>query len=209
MGATTSAEPPLPTGVTMDTVSGDVFRAFMRTMRLHGQLMIRMLAEQGSHPGQAICLRILANDDGLSQRDLAERLHLSRPTVTSMLQRLERSGSIERRVDEEDQRITRVHLTADGRRQEEELRASLAEYAGRILDPLPEPDRRDLARLLDAMADNLQVALSERTDAPHEVDMGSMHHAARGPRAVRHPKARAAAAASHAGSVRRAGEALT
>ena len=42
-------------------------------------------------------------------------LHLSRPSVTAMLQALEKSGAIERRSDERDQRLTRVYLTDEGR----------------------------------------------------------------------------------------------
>jgi DNA-binding MarR family transcriptional regulator len=164
-------DPPTIAGV--DPLSSAVFRALMRTFRLHGQLMIRILADEGAHPGQAICLRILATHDGISQRDLAEILHLSRPTVTSMLQRLERAGAITRHADEADQRLTRVYLTDAGRRLEEDLRVVLATYSRSVLDPIDAADRRELERLLGLVADNIAAALAARGEVAHHA---AAHH---------------------------------
>jgi DNA-binding MarR family transcriptional regulator len=157
-------DPPTRPSEGVDPLSFAVFQEFRRAVRAHGQLMLRILAEEGTHPGQAFCLRMLARHDGLSQRDLAESLHLSRPTVTAMLQRMEKSGTIERHSDPDDQRVTRVHLTEDGRRLEVHLRSALAAYSGRVLDPIPARDRAELQRLLGVMADNMTAALDERVD---------------------------------------------
>jgi DNA-binding MarR family transcriptional regulator len=137
----------------LDPLSKRVHEAFMRALAAHRQLMFRVLADEGAHPGQALCLRMLAERDGISQRELAGSLHLSAPTVTAMLQRMEKAGTIERRPDAADQRITRVHLTAVGRACERDLRAILGRAIGEVLDPIPEPDRRELERLLGVMAD--------------------------------------------------------
>jgi DNA-binding MarR family transcriptional regulator len=131
----------------------------MRALAAHRQLMFRVLAGEDAHPGQALCLRMLAERDDISQRELARSLHLSAPTVTAMLQRMERAGTIVRRPDAEDQRITRVHLTPVGRARERDLRAILGRAIGGILDPIPEPDRRELERLLGVMADRATEAL--------------------------------------------------
>jgi len=131
----------------------------MRVLAAHRQLMFRVLAEENAHPGQALCLRMLAERDDISQRELGRALHLAAPTVTSMVQRMERSGTIERRPDAADQRITRVHLTAAGRARERELRAILGRTIGGVLDPIPEGDRRELERLLGVMADRAAGAL--------------------------------------------------
>lgn len=139
-------------------------QALMRTLHLQRQLMQRLLAEIDSpetHPGQAMCLRALAANDGIAQRDLAEMLHVSRPTVTHMLQRMEAKGTIERRVDPRDQRLTRVHLTPDGQRLEAHLRVVFAEYVRQTFGLLPESDRRELERLLRALSENAERALHE------------------------------------------------
>jgi len=143
----------------LDPLSMRVYGAFMRVLAAHRQLMFRVLAEEHAHPGQALCLRMLAEGDGISQRELACGLHLSAPTVTAMLQRMEKAGTIERRPDATDQRVTRVHLTAGGRARERDLRAVLGRAIGGVLDPIPETDRLELERLLGIMADRAVGAL--------------------------------------------------
>jgi DNA-binding MarR family transcriptional regulator len=78
-----------------------------------------------------------------------------------MLKRMEAHGTISREADPEDQRVARVRLTAAGREQERRLRAILGERLGEVLDPLPEVDRDELARLLDALAERMAAALGE------------------------------------------------
>ena len=65
----------------VDELSTRVFRAFMNALRLHRQLMLAALTELDTHPGQAICLRFLSANDGITQRDLADALHLAGAVV--------------------------------------------------------------------------------------------------------------------------------
>jgi DNA-binding MarR family transcriptional regulator len=142
----------------VDELSAQVFRAFHATLRLHKQLMTRTLAAHGTHPGQAFCLRLLAAHDGITQRDLADALHLSRPTVSKMLKGMERAGDIERRPDAADQRLTCVKLTSAGRAHEQDLRGVAADYVNETIGTLPEDDRRELARLLDDLGASISRA---------------------------------------------------
>ena len=149
----------------VDDLSADVFRAFINTLRLHRQLMRRTLGGHGTHPGQGICLHLIAAHGHSTQRDLADALHLSRPTVSKMLQAMERSGLVERRPDESDQRLTRVELTAAGRSLEEELRVVTARLVNETIGALPEDDRRELARLLGELAAVMRQAIGARAGA--------------------------------------------
>jgi DNA-binding MarR family transcriptional regulator len=151
----------------LDPVSAEVFNAFRRAMHLNKQLLGRIMAERGGHPGAAGVLRVLASHEGITQRDLAEILHLSRPTVTTMLQRLEQHGLVERWDDEADQRLTRIRLTDKGRTQAAEFGASFATYVDSTIGTMSETDRRELARLLGMLADSTAAALAKfETTAP-------------------------------------------
>ena len=146
--------------------SAAVFGAFMRAGRLHRLLMLRVLAEQRVPPGQAFGLRILAAHEGATQRELGDMLHLAAPTVTAMLKRMERSGTITREPDPADQRVTRVRLTPAGRDLERRLSTVLACRIGQLLDSMPEADRRDLARLLDDLAGRMAREIDEPPTDP-------------------------------------------
>ena len=49
-------------------------------------------------------------------RDIEQEFHLTHPTVSGLLSRLEKKGFIELRPDETDRRIKRIHLLEKGRR---------------------------------------------------------------------------------------------
>lgn len=149
----------------VDELSAQVFRAFLGTAKLHMHLMLRTLADSGTHPGQLMCLRLLSVNDGVSQRDLADMLHVARPTVTKMLQGMEKSGLVERRPDQADQRLTRVYLTAAGRRAAKEMGVVAAGYVNATIATLPEADRRELARLLEELGASITLAMEKQQEA--------------------------------------------
>jgi DNA-binding MarR family transcriptional regulator len=69
----------------------------------------------GLYRGQPPMLRALWEQEGLTHTELAKRLHVQPATITKMLQRMEKSGFVQRKSDPEDQRVSRVYLTAAGR----------------------------------------------------------------------------------------------
>jgi DNA-binding MarR family transcriptional regulator len=143
----------------MDPLAASVFAAFRRSTHVNRQLMVKLMAEKGGHPGAAMVLRVLAAHDGISQRDLAELLHVSRPNVTAILQKMEHAGLIERSNDEADQRLTRVSLTSEGRRRSEEFRSAFAAFVDTTIGAMSEADARMLVRLLDQLSDNAESTL--------------------------------------------------
>jgi DNA-binding MarR family transcriptional regulator len=161
----------------IDPVSADVFAAFRRTMHLNRQLLSRVMAEKGGHPGAAAVLRVLSAHDGISQRDLADALHLSRPTITAMLQKMEQHGVVERWDDEADQRLTRIRLTPKGHKQSEELGSSFTDYIDCTIGAMPEGERRELARLLGLLGDNVEAALKSHGAEPGPTNARSKEEA--------------------------------
>jgi MarR family transcriptional regulator, organic hydroperoxide resistance regulator len=144
--------PHLPPPADVDEATLEAFQALGRVFHLHRQAMQRRLSSPGAHHGELISLRLLAKTDGMSQRDLAEVLHLSRPRITSILQGLEKSGAVTRQQDVDDQRVTRVFLTPEGRRREMDNRAAFEEYINRTIGALGDADKLELARLLDQLS---------------------------------------------------------
>jgi MarR family transcriptional regulator, organic hydroperoxide resistance regulator len=149
----------------VDELSEQVFRAFLGTAKLHMHLMLRTLSANGAHPGQSMCLRLLSVNDGSAQRDLADMLHVARPTVTKMLQGMEKAGLVERRPDEADQRLTRVYLTAAGHSAAKEMGVVAAGYVNATIATLPEADRRELARLLEKLGASITRATETQREA--------------------------------------------
>src|SRR5512142_1840211 len=78
---------------------------------LHRARVHQLFEALGLYQGQPPLLRQLWDQEGLTQSELAARLKVAPATVTKMLQRMEKTGFVQRCTDPEDQRISRVYLT--------------------------------------------------------------------------------------------------
>jgi DNA-binding MarR family transcriptional regulator len=146
----------------VDELSARAFRAFLATAKLHFKNMMATMAGGRTHPGQAMCLRLLSVNDGATQRDVARMLHVAPPTVSKMLSTMEKAGLVERRPDETDQRLTRVYLTDAGRERSDEMGVAVSEYVNATFATLSERDRRDLARLLEKLGARISEVAAEQ-----------------------------------------------
>ncbi len=72
------------------------------------------LAPLGLKPAQLDVLMNLHRHPGMSQHDLARRLLVGRSNITMILPQLEARGLLRREGDENDKRILRLTLTAEG-----------------------------------------------------------------------------------------------
>ena len=93
--------------------------------RLLAQALHARTAPLGVVPGQFAQLLALFEQDGLSQRQLCDKVRIEQPTMASTLQRMERDGLVRREPDPADGRRTRVVLTPHAR----DLRAELVRAA--------------------------------------------------------------------------------
>ena len=126
----------------------DANRAFQR-------LLEKRIAAYGVTRGQWYFLRVLWSEDGLSQRELSERVGTMEPTTVIALRNMERSGLIRRVRSRDDRRRSQVSLTAKAQR----LRNELLSLARSITDQAEAGvGRADLAafrRVIRRMTDNL------------------------------------------------------
>lgn len=128
---------------------------------LHRTRIHQLFEALGLYQGQPPLLRQLWEQEGLTQSELASRLKITPATVTKMLQRMEKTGFVQRRPDTEDQRISRVYLTPAGcavqDRAEEVFRTLEAETFANLT---PEESML-LRRLLLQLRDNLVQVTGE------------------------------------------------
>ena len=105
--------------------------------------------------GQATVLCVLANQDGMTQSEIAEQLSVQGATVTHMLQRLEEAGLVIRRRDPEDNRLVRVYLTETGLQKERSINAQLGDMQELIFKGISERERIILRRWLQQIILNI------------------------------------------------------
>jgi DNA-binding MarR family transcriptional regulator len=112
----------------------------------------RALADEGLSLAKLGALRHLAlAESPLTLTQLAERHCCGRSNVTSLIDRLEGDGYVERTVDPNDRRNVRAALTPAGRAAYERASAILAEHERSIDERLGQVPRAELARGLQTM----------------------------------------------------------
>jgi DNA-binding MarR family transcriptional regulator len=103
----------------------------------------------------------IANDDGLGQSDLTNRVGVSPSTTVSALRVLERRGFVRRQIDSDDARSFRIYITPEGKRLRKGVRPVLLEVDALITAGLSEVEARHLHPILDKIMSNLRTALNE------------------------------------------------
>jgi MarR family transcriptional regulator, organic hydroperoxide resistance regulator len=113
------------------------------------------LAEIGVYAGQEMFLWHLWQEEGLTQSQLVERMCVQPPTISKMLDRLEKAGLVERRPDAENSRLSLVYLTEQGNARQRSVRTIWMNMERRLTQGLSVEERIVLRRLLLQVHENL------------------------------------------------------
>lgn len=117
----------------------------------HGE----MCSEPSVTMSQALTMRVLAEQDGLKIGELAALMGIKAPAASSLVEAMERGGLISREHDPDDRRISRIHLTEQGR---EALTASerfRREHMRRYVSVLTREDVEDILRVHRKLIESL------------------------------------------------------
>ncbi|CZT33725.1 MarR family winged helix-turn-helix transcriptional regulator [Rhizobium sp. 9140] len=130
-------------------------RGFSRQLQERGRKL-------GFAPGQFPVLAELWNEDGLTQRQLIDRLDAEQATIANTLARMERDGLITRRPHPTDRRTRQVFLTDRGRGLRDE-----AMTAARAADDALFVGFRRFERAL--MLEYMRMAIANSACAPADI----------------------------------------
>jgi DNA-binding MarR family transcriptional regulator len=137
-------------------------------MRLGYKAISRPLAEELKRRGIAFkhyfYLRVLMEEDGISQVELSERVGMERATVTVVLDTLEALGLVVREAHPSDRRKTNVFLTAKGRRLRPDVLDAVGTANRIALKGISAADFERFRKTLAAMIVNVEAHESAAAD---------------------------------------------
>lgn len=107
--------------------------------------------------GRLLGLILHLTEQGVSfgRKELQDKVNLAGPSVTSLLNSLEKGGFIVRSSGLRDARTTSIKPTAKGRQVGDQMLKVFELSRQKMLQGLNEQEQRDLARLLARVAQNL------------------------------------------------------
>ena len=136
-----------------------------KVSRLVGGRLRMKLEKIGLPQAQGMILFHLWRRDGIAQNVLAQGLHIRPSTATNTLQRMQRDGWVERRRDEADQRIVRVHLTDKAKTLRKEARAMFQELDQELSAVLTDHEHDMLVAILSKVHHRLARTSSDACQA--------------------------------------------
>ena len=117
-------------------------RRMTRAIDLHSR---RLASEVGLTVPQLVCLRAIdAEKDGITPSRVADEVHLSRATITGILDRLSKRGLVTRERTSSDRRVVTLHVTDAG---------------VELLSQAPSPLHSQFARRLAALSPEEQAGI--------------------------------------------------
>ena len=145
----------------------DRLAAFVRQRRRTMQRYFSSIGMFNGHPAMLFHLR---RQPGITQKELAGCMEISKACVATSVRRLEAAGLIRREGDPVDGRVTHLYLTPAG----EEMDAACARGRDFLIETLyqglTEEETAALYTALDKMIRNLQAAAATLPEPPQGKD---------------------------------------
>jgi MarR family transcriptional regulator, organic hydroperoxide resistance regulator len=121
--------------------------------RIISRLADECFATSGQAPSYCFLLMLAAEQSGITQKELAEKMHLAPSTVTRFVETLEKKGLVRREMDG---KVSRVMVMEAGQVILESIQASWKLLYQRYSDVLGEEEGASLTRLIDEACRKLE-----------------------------------------------------
>ena len=127
------------------------------------QILNEALAQMDLTASQGMIMGYLAHrvSKPPCAKDIEEHFHLSHPSVSGTLSRLEKKGFIEFRPDEQDRRCKRIYILPKGRQCHDRMHQVIRDNEERMVQGFSPEEREQFQTLLLRAIENMDP---ERTD---------------------------------------------
>ncbi len=136
----------------------EIMRLLIRAEKARKRVLQPHLANIGLTFGQGHVriLNTLLQKDGITQKELAELCHMDEASISRSLDKLSRSGYLERRPDPSSRRSFLICLTQEGLLEAEKVRALLAFVDDQLWAGISPEEMEIFAQYLEKICKNLE-----------------------------------------------------
>lgn len=113
------------------------------------------LEKYGLVKGQAHLLVLIRDNDGCTQKDLAEKLGVRYSSMSERLNKLETLGFIERSIDESNSKFKRIFITSAGKTAAVQSRRIQKEFENIMYKGFAKKDIKQLENYLEKICNNI------------------------------------------------------
>lgn len=148
----------------LDQLSYESLQRIIRAIDVHSRSLLRNFQLTGTQLG---VLKELERYDQVPIGSLAKSRFLGAPTVTGVVDRLEKNGWVERVHGQEDRRQVLIRITSEGKKLLSRNPPLLTDEFCRKLQNLPEPKRQSLCESLQCVAGMMESSALDAYAVSH------------------------------------------
>lgn len=111
-------------------------------------------------------LTLLEAEEGVGNAELADKLLVTRPSVSALLDRLERGGFLRREISPDDRRGIRIWLEQPGRDAVTQVKGEATDWASHLFQGLTKKEQLDFAVAVEKVVASARDLRSKELAAP-------------------------------------------
>jgi len=115
-----------------------------------------------SEPKFLVILLLSERDEGLQLIEIGRKMLVSRANITTLINRMEKEGIVERRANKKDKRSIKAHLTPKGREIFDRVKHLYIEFSEKMTSSLTDEEKKMLNYLLEKI--QLDIAHNYTTE---------------------------------------------
>jgi len=133
----------------------DLIYAISDIQKFVSRMMVKETIKENLTLQQSAVLRIIANSGPIQMNRIGRELLTTAANITSLIDRLEKKGLVQRTENKADRRKIEIQLTPDGKKIFETAAARYRENIQESFDLLTSAEKKDLLRLLIKLSDEI------------------------------------------------------
>ena len=134
----------------------------MRQLRFISSASNAFMNKRQKLNGQQRVLAILAKEDGLIQSQLAEILDIRPSSLAELMKKMEKSGDVLRKEEEQDKRIKRVYLTEKGKKKAQKFSFAGEDMSEAFFAGLTDEEQQNFSEYLQKISAGWQEEVQKQ-----------------------------------------------
>ena len=135
-------------------------KVFREIQPKFSRLLTRILHEASLSLPQFALLNVLSGEAGLSMTELGEKLGITKPAVTHLVDRLEKGRCVKRVADPKDRRVFLIQIQPRGEKIVQETRSRILPLPLRTLARFNPDEQKTIAAFYSELSATLDQALT-------------------------------------------------
>ncbi|MFA0814715.1 MAG: MarR family winged helix-turn-helix transcriptional regulator [Anaerofustis sp.] len=133
----------------------DIVKKMTMLFAIHKYYIHNASTEFGLYRGQLPILEQVNDNDNITQKEIAEKLCVSPPSVATSIKRMEKAGFLEKSADENDLRNNRLRLTEKGKQMTDGCRMAFDRIDEQMFGDFTPEECKTLYDFFDRIVNNL------------------------------------------------------